>query len=64
VSNGYLDKVPETAVKVWETDAHAYLAANNPEIGQSIMRTNDLTDETEELLGLALTNFNSTWVAP
>jgi F-type H+-transporting ATPase subunit alpha len=64
VSNGYLDQTPITAVKAWETDAHAYLAANNPEIGQSILRTDDLTDETAEALGLALTDFNSTWVSP
>ncbi len=64
VGNGFLDQVPVTAVKAWETDAHAYLAANNPEIGQSILRTQDLTADTEEALRLALTDFNSTWVAP
>ncbi len=64
VSHGYLDQVPVPAVKSWEADAHAYLAANNPEIGQSILRTSDLTKETEELLGIALAEFNSTWVAP
>ena len=45
VGQGFLDQVPVTAVKAWEADAHAYLAANNPEIGQSILRTEDLEPE-------------------
>ncbi|MFN2200644.1 MAG: F0F1 ATP synthase subunit alpha [Caldilineaceae bacterium] len=64
VGHGFLDQVPVSAVKVWEKDAHAYLAANNPEIGQAIMRTRDLTEGTEETLRLALAEFNKTWVAP
>jgi len=64
VGHGFLDQVPVSAVKAWEKDAHAYLAANNPEIGQAIMRTNDLTEGTEETLRLALAEFNKTWVPP
>jgi F-type H+-transporting ATPase subunit alpha len=64
VSNGFVDKVPVPHVKTWEADMHAYLDANHPEIGQSIMRTNDLSNETIEALRLALTDFNNTWSAP
>jgi F-type H+-transporting ATPase subunit alpha len=64
VGNGYVDQVPVHAVKAWEAEMHAYLAANNPEIGQSIMRERDLSDEIAESLGLALQDFNNTWSPP
>jgi len=64
VGNGYVDKVPVDSVGQWESDAHAYLDANHPEIGQSILRTTDLTAETAEALGLALEDFNRTWSPP
>ncbi|GIV77202.1 F0F1 ATP synthase subunit alpha [Litorilinea aerophila] len=64
VANGFLDKVPVDLVKTWEADMHAYIDANHPEIGQTIMRTKDLPDETVEALRLALQDFNNTWSAP
>ncbi len=64
VGNGYVDKVPVDAVSAWEGDMHMYLDANRPEIGQSIMRTKDLTAETAEAMGLALEDFNRTWAPP
>jgi F-type H+-transporting ATPase subunit alpha len=64
VSNGFLDKVEVQDVKAWEAAAHAYLDASHPDIGQTIMRTKDLSNETIEALRLALTDFNQTWVAP
>jgi F-type H+-transporting ATPase subunit alpha len=62
VSNGLLDKVAVDKVKEWESAAHSYLDASYPEIGQSIMGSKDLTNETVEALRLALTDFNQTWV--
>lgn len=64
VSNGLLDKVEVADVKAWEQAAHAYMDASHPEVGQSIMRTKDLSPETIEAMRLALTDFNQTWVAP
>ncbi len=61
VNNGFVDKVPVSEVKNWEADMHAYLDASHPEIGQAIMRTKELSDETVEALRLALTDFNNTW---
>jgi F-type H+-transporting ATPase subunit alpha len=63
VSNGMLDKVAVSDVKAWEAAVHTYLDASHPEIGQSIMRSKDLSPETTEALRLALTDFNQTWVA-
>ena len=64
VSNGFLDKVEVSNVKAWEVAAHAYLDASHPDVGQAIMRTKELSNETIESLRLALTDFNQTWVAP
>ena len=62
--NGYVDKVPVQYVKNWESDMHAYMDASHPEVGQSIMRTNDLAPETQDALRLALDDFNNTWSPP
>ncbi len=61
VTNGYLDEIPVRQVKAWEQAMHAYMDANHPEIGQTIMRTRDLPDEVVDSLRLALEAFNKTW---
>jgi F-type H+-transporting ATPase subunit alpha len=63
VGNGFLDKVPVTDVKKWETDMHAYLDASHPEIGQAIARTEDLEQGTIDALRVALEDFNKSWMA-
>lgn len=63
VTNGYLDEVPVADVKRWEREMHSYMDANHPEIGQTIMRTKDLPDETIDSLRLALESFNDGWSA-
>ena len=62
VNNGLMDKVPVASVKAWEAAAHAYLDSNHPEIGQTILRSKDLNEETQQALRMALTDFNQTWV--
>ncbi len=61
VTNGYVDEVPITGVKRWEVEMHAYMDANHPEIGQTILRSQDLPDESLDSLRLALETFNSGW---
>ncbi len=61
VGNGALDKVPVTHVKQWETEVHAYIAANHAEIAQNIQRTGQLDDNTINSLRLALEDFNKSW---
>jgi F-type H+-transporting ATPase subunit alpha len=63
VTNGYVDKVPVEQVKKWETDLHAYMDANHAEIGQNIMRSGNLPDESVDSLRLALDDFNKSWSA-
>ncbi|MEZ4861859.1 MAG: F0F1 ATP synthase subunit alpha [Caldilineaceae bacterium] len=64
VGNGFVDKVPVEHVKQWEAEMHAYVDANHPEIGQTIMRTGELSDNLTDSLRLALQNFVAGWSAP
>ncbi|HRW04024.1 MAG TPA: F0F1 ATP synthase subunit alpha [Caldilineaceae bacterium] len=61
--NGLVDKVPVEQVKRWESEMHAYMDANHPEIGQTILRTGQLDENTTNSLRLALEDFNRSWVA-
>ncbi len=61
--NGIVDKVPVEQVKRWENEMHAYMDANHPEVGQTILRTGQLDENTVNSLRLALQDFNNTWVA-
>lgn len=63
MGNGFVDKVPVEQVKRWEGAMHAYMDANNPEIGQTILRTGALDENTLNSLRLALQDFNNSWVA-
>ena len=61
VTNGYVNDIAITDVKRWELDLHAYMDANHPEIGQTILRTKDIPAESLDSLHLALETFNSSW---
>ena len=61
VTNGYVNDIAITDVKRWELDLHAYMDANHPEIGQTILRTKDIPAESLDSLRLALETFNSSW---
>lgn len=64
VGNGIFDKVPVRFVKAFEADMHAHLDSNHPEIGQAIMRTKDLSNDTIDSLSVALRDFANSWSAP
>lgn len=61
--NGLVDNVPVEQVKRWEGEMHAYMDANHPEIGQTILRTGQIDENTINSLRLALEDFNKSWVA-
>jgi len=63
VTNGFVDNAPVAQVKKWESDMHAYMDSNHPEIGQNILRTGTLPDESVDSLRLALADFNKGWIA-
>lgn len=60
--NGIVDKVPVAQVKQWEQAMHAYMDATHPEIGQGILRTGALDENSINSLRLALQDFNNSWV--
>ena len=55
--NGYIDDIPLAKVIAFETDFHRFMAANHPEIGESIAKEKDITAETEETLKAAILEF-------
>ncbi len=63
IGNGIVDKIPVEEVKRWESEMHAYMDANHSEIGQTILRTGQLDENTVNSLRLALQDFNSNWIA-
>ena len=63
-SNGKLLQVPVEYVNEWEKDMHAYMDANHSEIGQTILRSKDLPQDTIDSLELAMDQFNDQWTAP
>ena len=61
---GKIDAIPVQYVKQWEAAMHAYMDANRPEIGQSIMRSKALAPEVIDSLSVAIDDFNKTWTPP
>ncbi len=56
-TNGYADRVPLDKMGQWESDVIRFLNTQYPQIGQSIIETNRLTEETQGLLKEALKAF-------
>jgi F-type H+/Na+-transporting ATPase subunit alpha len=65
-TRGHLDKVPVPLIKTWQNDFLRFISTSYPDIAQSIndpATKYDLTEQTEERLKQALTEFNQTWLA-
>lgn len=60
-TKGYIDDIPVHDVTRFEKELLAYLAANGPEIGESIRSEKKITDETETLLKKAIVDFKDTF---
>ena len=60
-AKGYIDDIPVHDVTRFEKELLAYLAANGPEIGESIRTEKKITDATEALLKKAIVNFKDTF---
>ncbi|HIU64601.1 MAG TPA: F0F1 ATP synthase subunit alpha [Candidatus Avacidaminococcus intestinavium] len=61
-AKGYIDDVPVHDVTRFEKGLLAYLAANAPELGDSIRTEKKITETTEEALKNAIADFKSTFV--
>lgn len=62
-TKGYIDDVPVTDVTRFEAELLNYIDVNAPEIAQDIIAQKKLTDENEEALKKALSDFKQTFIA-
>lgn len=60
-TNGYVDDIPVADVTRFEKELLAFLGANYPEIGQSIVSEKKITAENEEALKKAISEFKETF---
>ncbi|MCO6450126.1 MAG: F0F1 ATP synthase subunit alpha [Caldilineales bacterium] len=61
-TNGYLDEVAADRIPDWEQRFYQYMSSNYPEVGNAIDREKVLSDQTEDSLKLAITEFNKQFV--
>ncbi|ADG07843.1 F0F1 ATP synthase subunit alpha [Kyrpidia tusciae] len=61
--NGYLDDIPVTAVRRFETEFLSFVDSTYPQIYKSIVESRDLTEETVNLLKEAVTKFKESFAA-
>ena len=62
-TKGYLDDVAVKDVTRCEKEFLGFMEANHPEVGADIINTKKITDENEEALKKAITEFKETFVA-
>ena len=60
VTNGYLDDVPVSRVREWESGFHQYIEANQPQILESIATTYEITDDNQKALRDAIEAYKQT----
>ncbi len=60
VNNGYLDDIPVDKISSVEEAFHRFMDSSHPEVGKAIASSRDLSDETEDALKKAVTEFKLT----
>ena len=60
VTNGYLDDVPVSRVREWESGFHQYVEANHPQILESIATTYEITEDNQKALRDAIEAYKQT----
>jgi F-type H+-transporting ATPase subunit alpha len=60
-TRGFLDNVPVDHVVRWKEEFLHYMDTARPEVGQTIMNSYQITEETEAALREALEDFNANW---
>jgi F-type H+-transporting ATPase subunit alpha len=59
VTNGFLDAIPVSELKVWERDFLDYMRTQRAQVGEKIRTGKELTKEIEGELKSAIENFNN-----
>ncbi|MGY2794843.1 F-type H+/Na+-transporting ATPase subunit alpha [Thermostichus sp. MS-CIW-36] len=62
-TRGYLDDIPVEKVSSFKHGLLAYLGTTHPKYGEIVLSTKQLTDEAEEILKTAITEFKQSFVA-
>jgi F-type H+-transporting ATPase subunit alpha len=62
-TNGYLDHLPESALKKYETDLSRFLENRHPDIYENMRTKKELTDDLKTRLNSALEEFKQTFTA-
>jgi len=62
-TNGFLDKVPVSALRRWEDEFVKFMDEQHADIGNTILRSKDLDATTADGLKLAIGDFNATFTA-
>src|SRR5256885_11641037 len=62
-TNGFVDHLPESALKKYEADLSRFLESRHPNIYEDIRTKRELTDDLKTSLGAALKEFNESFSA-
>ena len=62
-SNGFLDKLPVSALADYEMELYSYIESNDPSIFADLLEKKEFTPEIKEKLNKALTSFGDTFKA-
>jgi len=63
VTNGHLDEIDTSDIRIWEVGFHEYLAAHAGEVLAGIRESNVLSDENAQALVDAIEAYNETFIA-
>ena len=62
-TNGFLDKLPASALRRWEDEFMKFMDAQHADVGNVILRSKDLDATTADRLKMAIGDFNATFTA-
>ncbi|MCJ7604950.1 MAG: F0F1 ATP synthase subunit alpha, partial [Dehalococcoidales bacterium] len=62
VTNGYADDIPVARIMAYEAELNQYVEANYPDLGKTIASEKDLSDESENTLKKAITEFKQGFI--
>jgi F-type H+/Na+-transporting ATPase subunit alpha len=62
-TNGFVDQLPESALKKYETEMHRFIENQHPDIFEDIRTKRELTDDVKSSMNAALKEFNEGFTA-
>jgi len=62
-TNGFLDQLPESALKKYESELHRFIETRHPDIFNDIRTKRELTDDLKTRMNAALKEFNESFTA-